>query len=784
MAAEEVEELRQRLAESEDRASKAEEQRQKLRGSLVGAAAGLLWQIGQRVGVGAGKGYSGWSGGGAGQSWCSRAPQERAKAWQAHPCPFCHPPIQQALLKERALNTGQVVKRLKESQDSLAEARSGLAEEQRRREATEAAMERQLRDTAAAAAAATAAAAAAERAQQRAAAAEQRAAAAERAAVAARDEAVVVWRQLEAQRVQADRGGGVAAEQQQQQLGGPAVQELQQQVHELAAELHRWHASFAALVSGGSRTHLGSLPPPPPPAAARQQRPRQPRQRQGPTSPRAPQAAAAALPTAAGTMPPVEAAAQPPAEDARAKAVRQVAEQKAAAAGTAAAPSGGGGHRGPNKRGRPAAAANGPAAAANVLAEAFESMDGARGGAKRAKAAASAQHQGRGGGVAPAPAPTAPAAAAAAEASLAISANELPGGQEREQTPAADEAAQLLGSLTASAPPGGPDARQLERVAADLHLRLADKRLPLPLLLACFETAVLECAAPQPQPQHLRCGAGEQQEQREGGDGSAALASASPEHWFRVPGGAEAALQQGGPVGDVPPFVAVWCSREALAGHHLAWLLHCAVRIHRLERMRLAASAVAADAAAPRSEGSASGFAAALQRHLHQLVAGCCLAACGAAAAAALRHTETEVCALAAAAAGLCRVFGNVEVSGGSAGGWGEVRVVRQTGGVPSDRPGRCPVHTSFASTRTLPSLALFCAGPLGPDTRPGDLPRCARHSAASARRRRGRLAGGAGGSGRQQRRRRRGCVAEGGLRLPLCSAAPVRTGGGGSGCS
>jgi hypothetical protein len=49
-----------------------------------------------------------------------------------------------------------------------------------------------------------------------------------------------------------------------------------------------------------------------------------------------------------------------------------------------------------------------------------------------------------------------------------------------------------------------------------------------------------------------------------------------------------------------------------------------------------------------------------LQQHLHRLVLQCCLSSGG---AGAVRHTETEVCALAAAAAGLCRAGGNPEVS-------------------------------------------------------------------------------------------------------------------------
>lgn len=549
----------------------------------------------------------------------------------------------------------------------LTQAQQAVADEQRRRLMAEQA-----------AAAAKASAVTAERQAQR----------AEAAAAAAQSEAADVRRQLrevQAQlaRVQAACESGAAAarrdapaQQQQGALGAAAAAALQERVERMAAELERWRAALgplAALAAGSAASGPGLAPPPAPvPAPPRLASPQ--KQRRGrrpaaaaaaaaggtgdrPTSPREAQAAAAA----AGAAPP-----QPAAEDARARAVRQVAARQAEAAAAA--------KRGP------------PAAAANVFAEALGNLEAGR-PAKRAKQAAQLASQQQ-----PAAQAAANAAAAAprvatptvapAEPSLAVSANALPGGQPREHPAAADEAAQLLGSITAAAAPGGPGVslEAVRRAAADLHFRLAEDRLPLLLLVRCFETAVLEGAASAPQGHLLRL-PGDDEGQRQS---SAAAAEASPDGWFGpAPLCAGSSREIGAPrlpEAAGPPFAVVWCRREALARRHLPWLLHCAAEIQRLHSARAAAAAalaaVSEDSEQPAGSGGETGdsFAAVLQRHMHREVISWCLAAGrgagggnrGGGRGGRVRHTETEACALAAATAALCRMAGSVEVRSGT----------------------------------------------------------------------------------------------------------------------
>lgn len=560
------------------------------------------------------------------------------------------------------MNAQVAVDALKKTKAQLKDAQQAAADEQRRRVMAEQA-----------AAAAREAAATAERQAQRAA----------TAATAAQADASDVRRQLREVQAQLARvqaaceSGALAARQQapaQQQQGvlsAAAAAALQEKVEGMAAELGRWRAALgplAALAAGTGVSGPGLAPPPAPaPAPARPTSPQKQRRGRkpaaaaagpaaaavtgvggaGPASPRGAQATA----EAAATAPP-----QPPAEDARARAVRQVAARQAEGAAAAA--------RGP------------PAAAANVFVDALGSLEAGR-PAKRAKRAAQQAGQQQAAAPQPVPAPPAPA-----EPSLAVSANDLPAGHPREHPAAADEAAQLLGGITAAAASGGPgiSLEAVRRAAADLHFRLAEGRLPLLLLVRCFETAVLDAAASAPQG-HLQLQGGGGVQQQSGA--AEAVAEAAPDGWF---GSGPLGASNGDGRGDEearhgggPPFAAVWCKREALAGRHLPWLLHCAAEVQRLHSARAAAAAALAaaseDSEQPACSGSSDGesFAAALRQHMHREVLSWCLAAgnkagadvgsgggCG--AGSRVRHTETEACALAATTAALCRMAGDLEV--------------------------------------------------------------------------------------------------------------------------
>ncbi len=631
--------------------------------------------------------------------------------------PHLLPRKPQALLKEKTQNTIQVFEKLKETKASL-------KDEQAKRAMAEEALAAQRQEVARAQAAAAAAAESARSAQTQAAAAVKAADGARADAAAARQQLAAVQSQL--QRLQAlcdsmqaqvaATGSAAAAAPPPPQLAGPEAAALQGQLETLQAEqaamrqqLQRWQAALtpfamaaAGLVGGGVDASAAAAAatmapvaaaalaapaaaPAIAPAAAPAAAPAPGRRRGGgaagagaaggtaaPTSPRQPRGKAARQKEqqqreageaeAQRRVALLAASAPEKPEDVRARAV--AARQAAAAAATAGVGA---------KRPRTGGDGFGSAPAqADVLAGALALPS------KRARQAAPAAG-GAGGGVAsprsrPNPpqqqqqqrrgaavvAPTAAAAAPAAEASLAISANELAMEQQREQLTAADEAAQLLGRITAGS---GSSISQkvVHEVAAQLQLMHDDCRLPLPLLLACFETAVLECAAPKPQAHHLVAAAAQDAQ-------PAALpaAHAAPGGWFEqqqqqplLPG---SAADLGGSV----PFAAVWCSREALTSHRLHWLLHCATHLQRLQVQYAAAQAAARGQPAPQL----TGFADALQQHLHRLVVRCCLAGSMRSSAAgrkssssALRHTETELCALAAAAAGLCRAAGDADVS-------------------------------------------------------------------------------------------------------------------------
>lgn len=536
----------------------------------------------------------------------------------------------------------------------------------------------------------------------------QTAADAARAAIAARDEAAAATRQLVGVRAQMQQleaqcrelGQAVASVSQQDGSRVPEgmqqrLEQLQSQQNGMLAEMQRWRAALQPLAALAAATHgvsaasamlpaapLAAPAPAAPPSAVAaavsptrkgaQQRKRQ----RGPTSPtqeRQRAGKAAAQPTAAPVPEPPRVLS---AAEVRAKAVQAMQAQEVT-----------------GKRAR-------EPLAARARANAFTDVPGltetaAQPPAKRAKLPAAAPGQpatrppqppaAAGRAAAPGRAAAAAEAAAAGVAaareseSLELSANERHVEQQREQDTAADEAAHLLGRITSvlGPGPGGSDGGGLtlavvHSVAADLQLRLANQRLPLPLLLTCFETAVLECAAPTPQLQYLQLDAAEV----EAGQQHAATAAAAqtagvtcpPDAaWFADGTEGEQQLAVGGT--PLPRFAAVWCSRDALASHRLQWLLHCAAHIQKLERQYAAAAEAAGGPLSGLAGGARQPFPPALRLHMHRLVVGCCLAVSskGSEAGArdcssALRHTETEVCALAAAVAGLCRISGNAEV--------------------------------------------------------------------------------------------------------------------------
>ena len=180
-------------------------------------------------------------------------------------------------------------------------------------------------------------------------------------------------------------------------------------------------------------------------------------------------------------------------------------------------------------------------------------------------------------------------------------------------------------------------------------------------MLAGFENAVRECAAPIARP-------------------LGRLALPPPQSWFEaapaaaaVEGAAEAARGTAGGAAPAPAFAAVWCSEDALRCHTLRWLVLCALRLD-----------IDLGAAGPGPAGGPSGFCDTLRGRLHRLAVANCLrgragaaAPVGAAAAAAedgiaaeqrvvfereRRMAVTELCAVAAAAAALCRAAGQLQV--------------------------------------------------------------------------------------------------------------------------
>lgn len=642
----------------------------------------------------------------------------------ASPTPNQHGPARhrtphlQALLKEKTQNTIQVFEKLKETKASL-------KEEQGRRAMAEQALEAQRQEVARAQAAAAAAAESARSAQAQAAAAARAADGARADAAAARQQLSAVQAQLQRLQAVCDSmqaqvaGSAAVATQQAQQLPGPEAAALQGQLEALQAEqaamqqqLQRWQSALtpfamaaASLVGGDAGAAAAAAAavarpaaglPLPAPVAAPAAAPAQGRRRGGgaagpavagstaaPTSPRQPRGKAAqqkeqkdqrqreAGEAEAQRRAALLAAAAPEKpEDVRARAV--AARQAAAAAGAAGAGM---------KRPRTGPDGFGAAPAqVDVLAEALALP------AKRARQAAPAAGGAAAGGASPrsqpapqqqqqrgaaAGAPTAAAAAPPAEASLAISANELAVEQQREQLTAADEAAQLLGRIAAgSGGDGSVSEKVVHYVAAQLQLMHAERRLPLPLLLACFETAVLECAEPKPQPHRLQSWAAAVQDAQ---PRLPPATRAAPSGWFGQAQQAQPAQQQatggeatGGGSG-VLPFAPVWCTREAFTSHRLHWLLHCAAHVQHLQQQYAAAQVALGKHPA---QQCVAGFAEALQQHLHRLVVRCCMAgsphdstAGRKGSSSVLRHTETEVCALAAAAAGLCRVAGDAHVS-------------------------------------------------------------------------------------------------------------------------
>lgn len=591
--------------------------------------------------------------------------------------------LQQSLVKEKTQNTVEVLRRAEKTKVEL-------KEETAKRQMAERALEEQRAEVQAAHEAAAAAA-------RTAAAAHQQAAVATSAADAARSDAAKVQRELAAVQVQLQRlqaqcdgmqrqlaGGAPATSKQAQQLqlDGSVPAAVQGQLAAMQQEMQKWRAALKPLaalgvVLGADAGAAAPLPALPASAAAADGQPAEHQAAAGATSPRRPrrQAHAAAAPQGTGPASKEAAAAEQAAaerakraaalaaaqpekpEDVRARAV---AARQAAAVGGVGGAGKAGGIRADGKRVAAEAFGAAPAGASVFAAvEAGASRQPPKRPRQPAPAADAtaprsqpAQKQQRDRAAPPPPPP-------AAEASVAISANEGAMEQQREQATAADEAAQLLGSITGG---GSLSLQQVKQVAAVLQVRLSNT-LPLPLLLACFETAVLECAAAKPQAQHLLLPGAEKGVHHEEAE---AAAEAAPDSWFE-PGPLLDTHQQQQPSSGaeaVSPFAAVWCSREALTCHRLQWLLHCARHVQHLQQQL--AAAWAAEGPSPQQHPSGQRpmpFADALRQHLHREALRCCLAA-SSGSSCSVRHTETEACALAAAAAGLCRAGGNAQVRG------------------------------------------------------------------------------------------------------------------------
>ena len=155
----------------------------------------------------------------------------------------------------------------------------------------------------------------------------------------------------------------------------------------------------------------------------------------------------------------------------------------------------------------------------------------------------------------------------------------------------------------------------VERAAAGLHKALACEDCPVSCVVAGFETALLECAAPR------------------GLGGSSALR----EEPVRAMAAGHAAIEEA-------PFTTTWCRQEVLQSRAFSGLLLCAQRLHALLSRRPA-----------QQQPQGEGLLELLQRRLH-------LAAAQPLLQRVPAPLDTQACSGAAAVATLYRMQGSEQV--------------------------------------------------------------------------------------------------------------------------
>jgi hypothetical protein len=208
--------------------------------------------------------------------------------------------------------------------------------------------------------------------------------------------------------------------------------------------------------------------------------------------------------------------------------------------------------------------------------------------------------------------------------SLALSANLAAAEAGEEPTPADLVALHVKGlSNTGKVP---IDELGVAAAADALTILVTQRGCPVELVVAGFETAILDCAAPAPQPLP--------------GPGAAPIPN--PQSWFGIRRCSKQQVDKAG--GSTQPYLVVWCKREALEGSFLPWLLRRAAAVD---------SKLSADVDAGKHALKRPTLLEMLRTRLHSLVAQSC-------SAAAPTHAETELCAAAVGAAALCLIQGDV----------------------------------------------------------------------------------------------------------------------------
>ncbi|GAB4816824.1 hypothetical protein N2152v2_003870 [Parachlorella kessleri] len=252
-----------------------------------------------------------------------------------------------------------------------------------------------------------------------------------------------------------------------------------------------------------------------------------------------------------------------------------------------------------------------------------------------------------------------------------------------------------------------PSMQVVRSVAADLAQAVLQEGFQIELVRAQFISKLLDCAALQPrlgavQPNSLLKLAAPSAEQWPSSQPTTLAVVGLPPHmwfqWAQQQSTCKVELKACPGQGTSPhPYIAVWCQESALGGHTLRWLLHCALQ---LDAELASRSTVQQDGAGSPAEAVArhppGGFCQGLRAELHRRVVEDCLTkAAGAAGggrggggkrggvgqaqpderangpgthgleqvfqAAPGPLAETELCAAAAAVAGLCRLDGQVQ---------------------------------------------------------------------------------------------------------------------------